>query len=450
MCNLKKYTDIYPDGRIVRHFEHDLCSRSRHGKPCARVQTFNYPDATPDPEPTNPRIAYEHFPPTPPRSSRSPSTSDSDRSRRSNAYYVSDTKAIDVNHKSSSPRREKAETAYVESRRLSRSPPQHSSPRREKAEHVTFADSKPSSRSSPQRYHESGRRPPSPSEDDFDVYESSHRVHIVGKGRDEERKGDRSADRSSERISDRGSDRNSDRNSDRGSDRNSDRHSDRYSDRHSERSSERGSERGSERDSERHSTSSSRPVKRVTIVEDPSHKKHRREGSKASSRDTSDKDEDRDRDSSNTSKVRYYTPGESLQHRIDRQNEEIANRPAAVTVAAPAARANHHQQRQPKHEPPQVQPQQKQQNVKYRRGSVQVNDVMTLASTIQDLQLSRIEAIEKAREKERRRQEREIREETRGMQERLKERLQRRNTVDASSGALLAPRHGRQDKSIYL
>ncbi|RYP24460.1 hypothetical protein DL765_000480 [Monosporascus sp. GIB2] len=33
-------------------------------------------------------------------------------------------------------------------------------------------------------------------------------------------------------------------------------------------------------------------------------------------------------------------------------NEEIANRPVAVTVAAPAARANHHQQRQPKHEPP--------------------------------------------------------------------------------------------------
>ncbi|RYO88063.1 hypothetical protein DL766_007116 [Monosporascus sp. MC13-8B] len=46
------------------------------------------------------------------------------------------------------------------------------------------------------------------------------------------------------------------------------------------------------------------------------------------------------------------TPRTWLQHRIDRQNEEIANRPAAVTVAAPAARANHHQQRQPKHEPP--------------------------------------------------------------------------------------------------
>ncbi|RYO76207.1 hypothetical protein DL766_001021 [Monosporascus sp. MC13-8B] len=436
MCNLKKYTDIYPDGRIVHHFEHELCSRSRHGKPCDRVQTFNYPDVTPDPEPTNPRITYEHFPPTPPRSSRSPSISDSDRSRRSNAYYVSDSKAIDVNHKPSSPRREKAETAYVESRRLSRSPPQHSSPRREKAEHVTFADSKPLSRSLPQRYHESGRRPPSPSEDDFDVYESSHRMNIVGKGRDEERKGDRSADRSSERDSDRGSERNSDR------------HSDHYSDRHSDRHSERSSERGSEHDSEHHSTSSTRPVKRVTIVEDPSHKKHRREGSKTSSRDNNDKDEDRD--SSNTSKVRYYTPGESLQHRIDRQNEEIANRPAAVTVAAPAARANHHQQRQPKHEPPQVQPQQKQQNVKYRRGSVQVNDVMTLASTMQDLQLTRIEAMEKAREKERRRQEREIREETRGMQQRLKERLQRRNTLDASPGALVAPRRGRQDKSIYL
>ncbi|RYP75502.1 hypothetical protein DL771_002387 [Monosporascus sp. 5C6A] len=429
MCNLKKYTDIYPDGRTIRHFEHELCSRSRHGKPCDRVQTFNYPNATLDPEPSKPRITYEHFPPTPPRSSRSPSTSDSERSRRSNAYYASDTKAIDVNHKPSSPRREKAETAYIDSRPLSRSPPQHSSPRREKAEHVTFVDSKPLSRSSPQRYHESGRRPPSPSEDDFDVYESSHRVRIVEKARDKERKSDSSTERSIERISDRGSERNSDR----------------HSDRHSERSSERGSERGSERDSERHSTSSTRPVKRVTIVEDPSHKKHRREGSKASSRDSSDRDEDRD--SSNTSKVRYYTPGESVQHRIDRQNEEIANRPAAVTITAPAPRANHHQQRQPKQEPPQVQPQQ---NMKYRRGSVQVNDVMTLASTMQDLQLSRIEAMEKAREKERRRQEREIREETRGMQERLKERLQRRNTVTASPGALVAPRRSRQEKSIYL
>ncbi|RYP10688.1 hypothetical protein DL764_000478 [Monosporascus ibericus] len=430
MCNLKKYTDIYPDGRVIRHFEHELCSRSRHGKPCDRVQTFNYPNATLHPEPSNPRITYDHFPPTPPRSSRSPSTSDSERSRRSNAYFVSDTKVIDANAKPLSPRRERAETAYIESRPLSRSPPQHSSPRREKAEHVTFVDSKPLSRSPPQRYHESSRRPPSPSEDDFDLYESSHRVRIVEKGRDQERKGDRSTERSSERSSDRGSERNSDL------------HSDRNSDRHSERSSERGSER----DSERHSTSSTRPVKRVTIVEDPSHKKHRREGSRTSSRDASDED----RDSSNISKVRYYTPGESVQHRIDRQNEEIANRPAAVTVAAPAVRANHHQQRQQKQEPPQVQPQQKQQNTKYRRGSVQVSDVMALASTMQDMQLSRIDAIEKAREKERRRQEREIREETRGMQERLKERLQRRNTLAASPGTLVAPRHSRQEKSIYL
>jgi len=439
MCNLKKYTDIYPDGRTIRHFEHELCSRSRHGKPCDRVQTLNYPNATLNPEPSNPRITYEHFPPTPPRSSRSPSISDSERSRRTNAYYASDTKVIGVNHKSSSPRRERAEAAYVESRPLSRSPPQHSS-RREKAEHVTFVDSKPLSRSSPQRYHESGRRPPSPSEDSFDVYESSRRVHIVEKGRDKERKDDHSTERSSDRSSDRGSERNSDRHSDR--------HSDRRSERSSEHSSERGSERGSERDSERQSASSTRPVKRVTIVEDPSHKKHRREGSKTSSRDTGDKDEDRD--SSNISKVRYYTPGESVQHRIDRQNEEIANRPAAVTVAAPAVRANHHQQRQPKQEPAQVQPQQKQQNIKYRRGSVQVNDVMALATTMQDMQLSRIEAIEKAREKERRRQEREIREETRGMQERLKERLQRRNTLATSPGALVAPRHSRQEKSIYL
>ncbi|KAI1375784.1 hypothetical protein F4677DRAFT_100771 [Hypoxylon crocopeplum] len=113
MCNKNIFTYVYPDGRSVEQVKHELCENSRHGQPCKLTKTFQHP----------PTYAFNQFPPTPPLSSHSASASDSEHSSRERSgVYISGTKVIDLNRRSS--RRDKGDrTVYVEGPQLSRTPP---------------------------------------------------------------------------------------------------------------------------------------------------------------------------------------------------------------------------------------------------------------------------------------------------------------------------------------
>ncbi len=365
MCKLNKYTDVLSGNRVIYQQEHELCSRSRNGKPCDRAQEFRYPTEHIEPERLSPRVTYEQFPPTPPRSSRSPSTSDSERPRRrSETYYISGTQ-VDVNHK----------------------PP---SPRRDRAEHVAFETTSVPRNATRRLEVPSSRRPPSPYEEDFDVYETYR----------EQATDNKSTSSTSSKLSTSSKASTSSKNS--------------TSSKASSKTSH-GSSRDKDDKERETSVSPARTTKKVTIAENPSHKKHRHHGSKSSgSRENSGSDDE-------DNKVRYYTPGEEVQERINRQNKEIANRPAAPST-------------RPSLPPPP--PAASSRTPRYRRPSVQIDDSMAITNMMGDLELTRRKELEAERRllelKER---------EDRAQQDRLRERL-RRNTIGGGSSAstALSPR----------
>ena len=427
MCKLYKYQEV--DSATGTVYETparpELCSRSRHGQPCSATQEFRRPIGE-----LGPQANYDQFPPTPPlshssRSSRSPSTSDTERHarKRSDTYYVSDGVKVAISHNSSSSPARRRRGSSVS---ISVSP---SPPRREKNDHVAFVEPKSSStttsastaaqRSNTKRRVEiaTSRRPPSPAESDVHVYKPSYRELI------EERERDRDLDHERERDLVR--------------------------------------EKERERDPSPLSsvstttTKTARPVKKVIIAENPSHKKH---GSKSGSRSGSvSGDEDPER-------VRYYaTTGESIRSKIDRQNEEIANRPIAPRERErkrEREQQEREQERERRREQKEREARESREVVRhprpsrevapppsasgstgsnssasrsnYRRGSVQVSDVVAPLTAQYNTSMSLYDRADK----ERRRHEREERREDEAMRARLKERLGRRNTVSAAPGAL--------------
>ncbi|KAI5853655.1 hypothetical protein GGS23DRAFT_503809 [Durotheca rogersii] len=124
MCNKAIFSYVYADGRRVDEVQQELCDESRHGQPCKLTKTYQHPTEYLRPGQLNPTPSYgfSQFPPTPPMSSHSGSTSDSERSSKSRrSVYVSGEKVVDLNRRPS--RREKGErTIYVESPSLSRAP----------------------------------------------------------------------------------------------------------------------------------------------------------------------------------------------------------------------------------------------------------------------------------------------------------------------------------------
>ena len=312
MCKLYKYQEVDPASGTVykRPTRTELCSRSRHGQPCSATQEFRRP------------IGDDQFPPTPPlshssRSSRSPSTSDSERHarKRSDTYYVKDGVKIAISRKSSSsptrrrrgssvsisisPRRDSNNT---DARREKSGHVTINDSRRQKSEHVSYASTSAAAaqRSNTGRRLEvppAGRRPPSPAESDPDRSRSRSRsYHEVFDEREDDREYKRELNLDRERDQDR--------------------------ERERKRAPERERSVSPISASSMASTTTAKttrpPVKQVIIAEDPKHK-HHRSSSKSSSRSSVSGDDDR---------VRYYTTqGESLQSQIASQNQEIANRP---------------------------------------------------------------------------------------------------------------------------
>lgn len=421
MCKLNKYTDVYPGNRVVHHSEHEFCSRSRNGKPCDRAQEFRYPTEYIDSERLSPRATHEQYPPTPPRSSRSPSTSDSERPRRQSESYYANGGRVDVS---------------------SHKPP---SPRRERADHVKFVEATSVPRNATRRSDvPSSRRPPSPYEDDFEVYETSYREPAS-----DTKSNVSTTSSTSSKHSTTSKHSNSSKHSSNSSTTSKDSKESKSSGKHSKKNYDE--DERDERDSS--PPPAARPAKKVLIAEDPSHKSHRRQGSKTREYDSGDEDDNNNKNNSSNGsndKVRYYTPGEEVQTRINRHNEEIANRPPAPVSAPKSAPPK---SAQPRSSPPKSSSKAlakvasnpapaSSARAKYRRGSVQVDDTMALTAKLDDLMISR----QQAAEKEKRRQERE----DRALQDRLKERLQRRSSTygAADAGALTSPRH-RNEPSVY-
>ncbi|KXJ88823.1 hypothetical protein Micbo1qcDRAFT_166268 [Microdochium bolleyi] len=96
MCKTHNFTEVSSSGQRRQRMEHEFCSRSRHGMLCDRNTVYNHEETHIGK--LSPRLPYDHFPPTPPRSSHSRGGSDSERSsnRRSSSYYIDGDRIIDV------------------------------------------------------------------------------------------------------------------------------------------------------------------------------------------------------------------------------------------------------------------------------------------------------------------------------------------------------------------
>ncbi|KAK7756226.1 hypothetical protein SLS62_001819 [Diatrype stigma] len=473
MCKLNKYTTIVPGNRVVHHAEHELCSRSRNNKPCDRTQEFRYPtEEHVGTDRLSPRTTYEQFPPTPPRSSRSPSTSDSERPirrPRSESYYASNGNGgggrVDVSshshNKLPSPRRGGTDHGtYVEATSVPRSSSIMANNRR-------FVDA-------PVAMPVHSRRPPSPSpyEEEFETYdpprgEPASDVKSTTSSTSSKHSASSQHSSSSKHSSSNSSTTSKESKGSVG------KHSKGSSSKNYDARGEDEEEQDLRRDARARDPSpqpAARTVKKVLIAEDPSHKKrHRRTSSVASRPSPHDSDNEEDdngaKGGNGSAKVNYYTPG--VQSRINRQNEEIANRPAAPVPApasapAPAPKpvsskpvSNKAVSRPPLSKSASVSTSAAMVPVssaaapassaaartRYRRGSVQIDDTLALTAKLDDLMIQR----QQAEEKQRRRQERD----DRAMQARLKERLQRSSNSTYGPGsdahALVSPRLSRNE-----
>ncbi|KAI5926482.1 hypothetical protein F4810DRAFT_540233 [Camillea tinctor] len=124
MCISRRYEQVLPDGRIDRWAENDLCSNSRHNKLCDYTQVLQHPVEAFAPEQLSSSYGRMQFPPTPPMSSHSASTSDSERSsKRRSGSYTLDQKVLEINNSKRSSRREKEERNYMDKTPTSRTPP---------------------------------------------------------------------------------------------------------------------------------------------------------------------------------------------------------------------------------------------------------------------------------------------------------------------------------------
>ncbi|KAI8626917.1 hypothetical protein F5Y19DRAFT_194679 [Xylariaceae sp. FL1651] len=135
MCEKEIYTETGPDGRVRTYSEPTyLCPNSRHGEYCDKTKEFRLPPGHRRSDPASPPHSYRQFPPTPPMSSHSENTSDSERSsKRRSGVYINGQKILDISRKRSL-RHERNGSGdrgvYVDNSSLSRTPPlyQHSTP----------------------------------------------------------------------------------------------------------------------------------------------------------------------------------------------------------------------------------------------------------------------------------------------------------------------------------
>ncbi|KAI1491032.1 hypothetical protein F5X96DRAFT_507899 [Biscogniauxia mediterranea] len=139
MCISHRYEQVLPDGRIDRWAENDLCHKSRHNKLCDYTQVLQHPAEPYHPDQLSSSYGRMQFPPTPPMSAHSASTSDSERStKRRSGSYTLDQKVLEINNSKRSSRREKEDRTYIDRTPISRTPPRqlplpgsaHSSPDR--------------------------------------------------------------------------------------------------------------------------------------------------------------------------------------------------------------------------------------------------------------------------------------------------------------------------------
>ncbi|KAI0602941.1 hypothetical protein F4775DRAFT_531244 [Biscogniauxia sp. FL1348] len=139
MCISHRYEQVLPDGHVDRWAENDLCHKSRHNKLCDYTQVLQHPAEPYHPDQLSSSYGRMQFPPTPPMSSHSASTSDSERStKRRSGSYTLDQKVLEINNSKRSSRREKEDRTYIDRTPISRTPPRqftlpdsvHSSPDR--------------------------------------------------------------------------------------------------------------------------------------------------------------------------------------------------------------------------------------------------------------------------------------------------------------------------------
>ncbi|KAH9900472.1 hypothetical protein F4778DRAFT_144031 [Xylariomycetidae sp. FL2044] len=129
MCSTHHYQNSGSNGKTVHSYEYDLCTKSHHGKPCALNKEFNHPFGLTPEERQSPTYRYGVYPPTPPLSSHSGSSSD--RSSRRSRAYLNGPEVFNVVESKRSRRHSHVEpVVYVESPPYPRSPPrQYTMPR---------------------------------------------------------------------------------------------------------------------------------------------------------------------------------------------------------------------------------------------------------------------------------------------------------------------------------
>ncbi|KAI0165894.1 hypothetical protein GGR57DRAFT_140726 [Xylariaceae sp. FL1272] len=174
MCEKDVYTELRPDGRITTSEEpRSFCNIER--KYCERTKEYHHPAE-------QMRTAYNQYPPTPPMSSHSEYTSDSERSsKRSSGIYVNGRKVSD-NTSDSERATKRSSGIYVNGRKVSDISRRRSSTheRQPNSDRLSYEGSSSLSRSplrSPTFYQRS--IPSSPAADVHDRYSSSYLDSVV-------------------------------------------------------------------------------------------------------------------------------------------------------------------------------------------------------------------------------------------------------------------------------
>ncbi|KAI1344241.1 hypothetical protein F5Y15DRAFT_106750 [Xylariaceae sp. FL0016] len=123
MCEIHVYKKARSNGRVEEYEVREPCRTARHGYECREEKIYVHPSQAASHQ-------YDNHPPTPPLSSHSAVSSDSERtSKRRSGFYVHDDKYLDIHRKPSRNDKNKR-PVYVNDYSPSRSPPrQHTPPR---------------------------------------------------------------------------------------------------------------------------------------------------------------------------------------------------------------------------------------------------------------------------------------------------------------------------------